>query len=67
MGLNAYANSFGLGQPAQSAQTDLGPNFSLSANFLYVEGPIYTVYLLKRSFIRKRVGYTDPKGYDGLL
>ena len=22
---------------------------------------------IKRSFIKKRVGYTDPKAYDGLL
>ena len=33
-GLNAFAESIDLCQPAQSAQADMGQNFSLSLNFL---------------------------------
>ena len=30
-------------QPAQSAQADMGRNFSLSINFLHVKGPFYII------------------------
>ena len=36
-GINAVAKSLGPCQPAQSAQADMGPNFSLSLNFLLID------------------------------
>ena len=38
-GLVHLLNSFGPGQPAQSAQAELGQNFLLSVNFLHIKGP----------------------------
>ena len=36
--LNEIAKSINTCQPAQSAQADMGRNFSLSSNFLHVKG-----------------------------
>ena len=44
-GLNAFANSIDPRQPAQSAQADVGRNFSISFNFLHVKGKFYIVIL----------------------
>ena len=40
-GLDASAKSIDSDQPAQSAQSDLGRNFSLSVIFQHVKGPVY--------------------------
>ena len=55
-GFEASAKSIGLGQPAQSTQADLGRNFSLSDNFLYVQESFYFII---RSVV-KTVPVTNP-------
>ena len=37
-GLHAFAKSIDSGQPARNAQTDLGRNFLLLANFMHIKG-----------------------------
>ena len=39
--INASAKSIDPGQPAQSAQADLGRNFLILVNFLLIKGPNY--------------------------
>ena len=40
-GLNAFAKSIDLRHPAQSAQADMGRNFSLLLNLMRFTGPFY--------------------------
>ena len=54
----AFAKSIDPCQPAQSAQADMGRNFSLCSNFLHVKGPFYISRLFDKidfygSIIRK--------------
>ena len=45
--LNSSSKWIDLGQPPQSAQSDLGRTFSVMANFLCVQGPFYLmIYLI---------------------
>ena len=39
--LNTSSKSFGPGQPARTAQADLGRNLSLLVNFRLVKGRVY--------------------------
>ena len=57
------AKSIDPGQPAQSAQSDLGRNFSLLAKFLDVQGLVCLVTKL----VGEKVAITDSKICDGLL
>ena len=42
-GFHGFAKDIDSRQPAQSAQADMGRNFSLSLIFLHVEGQLYSM------------------------